>query len=110
MPIRVALAAALLIAGIASAQAKRLEVGQSGVLTSTALACSTLDGMRGVLKTAAADFDAGIAKSAAEGCESFGKGTEVFVVEVPNTIFACVRPKGLKSCVWTAQDRIHAID
>ncbi|MEY9885807.1 hypothetical protein [Bradyrhizobium sp. USDA 329] len=109
MPIRVALIAAALLAATASAHAaKRLEVGQSGVLHTTALACPTLDGMRAVLQTAKADFEAGVAKGAAEGCKSFG--TEVFVVEVPNAVLACVRPKGEKSCVWTAQDRVHALD
>ncbi|MBR0948490.1 MULTISPECIES: hypothetical protein [Bradyrhizobium] len=111
MPIRVALIATALLAATASAHAaQRLEVGQSGVLHTTALACPTLDGMRAVLQTAKADFEAGVAKGAAEGCKSFGKGTEVFVVEVPNAVLACVRPKGEKACVWTAQDRFHATD
>lgn len=111
MTIRVALATALLIAAItSSATAARLVSGQSGVLTSTALACPTHESMTKVLKIAGKDFDAAVATSAADGCKSFGKGTEVFVVEVPNAVLACVRPKGQKSCVWTAQDRIHAID
>ncbi|ARP99669.1 hypothetical protein [Pseudorhodoplanes sinuspersici] len=111
MTIRVALAVVAMIVGVAeAASAARLERGQSGVLKTTALACPTHDSMRAVLKTAATNFDAALAKSAGEGCRSFDKGTEVFVVEVPNAILACVRPKGEKSCVWTAQDRIYAID
>ena len=111
MPIRVALATAAVIATVVSAEAaKRLEVGQSGVLHTTALACPTLEGLQAVLKTAKADFDAGLAKAAAEGCKSYGKGMDIFVVEVPNAYVACIRPKGEKSCVWTTQDRVHAID
>ncbi|WLA78411.1 hypothetical protein [Bradyrhizobium elkanii] len=111
MPIRVALATAAVIATIASAHAaKRLEVGQSGVLHTTALACPSLEGLQAVLKTAKVDFDAGLARGATEGCKSYGKGMDVFVVEVPNAYVACIRPKGEKSCVWTMQDRVYAID
>lgn len=110
MPIRVALVATSLIAMAASAQAARLQVGQTGHLASTALACPTHASMSVILKTAEVNFDAAVAKGAAEGCTPLSKGTEVFVVEVPNAVLACVRPKGEKSCVWTAQSRVVAID
>ncbi|RQH16002.1 hypothetical protein [Bradyrhizobium sp. RP6] len=111
MPIRVALIAAALLAATASAHAaKRLEVGQSGVLHTTALACPTLEGLQAVLKTAKTDFQAGLARGAAEGCKSYGKGMDIFVVEVPNALVACIRPKGEKSCVWTTQENVYAID
>jgi hypothetical protein len=66
--------------------------------------------MTTVLKIADKNFDAAVAWGKADGCSSFDKETEVFVVEVPNAVLACVRPKGGKSCVWTAQTRVVAID
>ncbi len=111
MTIRVALAVVAMTVGVVEiASAARLERGQTGFLKSTALACPTHASAQAVLKIAATDFEAALARSAGEGCRSFDKGTEVFVVEVPNAVLACVRPKGEKSCVWTAQERVHTID
>lgn len=111
MPIRVALAAALMVAATApAALAKRLEVGQTGYLSSTALACPTLAGMRGVLKLADADFDAAVAKGANEGCKTFDKGTEVFVAEAGGALACIIDRKKRGSCMWTASDLVTPID
>ena len=110
MIVRTAFVAALLFTGVAAAQAARLQIGQTGYLSSNALACPTHASANSVLKIANTDFDAAVAKGTAEGCATLSKGAEVFVVEVPNAILACVRPKGGKSCVWTAQSRVVAID
>ncbi|CCD94701.1 exported hypothetical protein [Bradyrhizobium sp. ORS 375] len=113
MTIRVALTVAALIATPACAQAKDgyLERGQSGFFTSTVLACPTRDGLAKVLKVSAdTNVSAGVAQGMAEGCESFDKGTEVFVVEVPTKTVVCAKPKGKKECWWTAANRIQPTD
>jgi hypothetical protein len=45
-----------------------------------------------------------------EGCEAFTKGTEAFVVEVPDKAVVCAKPKGKKECWWTASVTIRPID
>jgi putative hemolysin len=109
MPIRVALIVAVLTAGIASsASAGRLKVGESAYLSSNVLACPTLETMKAVLTLADTNFDAAVAKGAAEGCRTLEKGTEVLVVELPKGTLACVTPEGAKACEWTAQARVAA--
>ena len=89
---------------------KRLEVGQSGYLRATALACPTIDILRTILKIAKEDVLAASARGMGEGCLPIDKGTSVFVVEVPNAYMACVVPKNVEPCVWAAQESIILTD
>lgn len=111
MRFRLAFAIVVLIAfGASAAAAARLEVGQSGYLSANVLACPTLASMVSILKIAKRDFDAAVTRGVAEGCDALDKGTEVFVVEVPNASLACVKTKRVSGCLWTASDRVVPID
>ncbi|WP_315765563.1 hypothetical protein [Bradyrhizobium sp. SZCCHNR2009] len=100
MPIRVALTAVVLAAGIASASAAP-KIGSAGhIKDDDALACPSTEIVFKFLSLGQDDPRMALRYAVSKGCSLIDKGSEVFVDDVSASGLACVRPKGKSACLW----------
>lgn len=107
MPIRVALSAALIAAGIVSASAE-VRAGQGARLKEQAIACPTMKGLLSLMRTT--DQWKASMQALEEKCVVIDKDEMVRVSQEPGAFTCFTTQKHRGDCLWVPSDYIVPID